>query len=110
MSKEVETPEKTEPTASFQELVRTHREKHGGTLAAAMQATVKKHPEAHQAFLAAGESLDGGADDTDDDFLTLVEQCQAMRKCSRTEAMQRIARSHPNVHREYIEQANSKEG
>ncbi|BBO88191.1 hypothetical protein [Desulfosarcina ovata] len=103
-----ETPEKAEPT--FQQLVRQERERTGCSLTAAMQAVSGKHPEAHAAFLQSGSTLDASPEDAGEkDFMTMVEQCQTMRKCSRTEAMQRIARSHPNAHRQFIEQANRRE-
>ena len=94
---------------SFQELVRKEKESQGGTLAEAMGAVVRKHPEAHAAFLKSGESLIGPAD-TDKGFLELVADCQALCDCSKAEAMRRVCRSHPNAHRKFIEQANSTEG
>ena len=101
--------EKTEPTEDFQTLIQEHQTKHKSTLAGAIQAVAKKHPEAHQAYLhAGGGPLEKIEADESKDFETLVDEYMDRNSCSRLKAMQAIVRIHPNKHREYLNAVNQR--
>ena len=109
MTEKTET-EKSEPTEDFQSIVQGYQDKRKCTRVQALQLAAKSHPELHQEFIKTGGSLDKSIDDEGKSFMELVISHQERNQCSRVAALQTIAHAFPNKHREFIEQANSREG
>ena len=59
------------------------------------------------AIQAAGAANPGpGGEDSEGDFIAMVEAIQAKKKCSKTRAMLEVAQKHPALHQKYIQRHN----
>lgn len=81
----------------------------------AIHAVMKRHPAAHQAYLAAVQPPQSSMSQTasyvtshgaqfveDTGFMALVDDYRQQRQCTKTEAIQATMTSHPEVHQAYL--------
>ncbi len=103
----------TTPALDFMDEVRTHRAKHGGTLAEAVRAVAKKNPQLHEAWLAARQHKRPPSEDQarpstynaagDREFMTLVRDHRERTGCTLAEAVRHVVATNPELHEAWLE-------